>query len=524
MNKLIPFLIVLCSYSVFAQESQEINANNIRTILQSNGLMFFDGNSAQFQVPFVDSDSPSAIFAGGIWLGGIGPQGIKVSSSTYSQGIYVSGLYNEVVNFDFDRVWKVTGQEINAHIQDASDGTIDNLIPESITSWPAAGNEGLENIDQERLASFVDVDGDNLYDPTQGDYPAVIVDGEAIIPDELLLTIIHAQEQSFFDTPKMEVHQIFYAFNGEGNELLSNSLFTQQKVISREDEPLTDFRFSYWLDIDIGCLDDDYFGSDVARNSIFGYNADSTDGQCTFDTPMYEDPPTLSLTFLNNELTYSTYSLNPFINSPPPGTADPNFYEEDYLVMGGNWRDGTPMTVGGLGYNPDSTNLAPVRHALSGDPTIPGEWSMVNENLPGYDIRGLATHEISTFSPGDILVMDAVINFTNCPGYLEDIPKMKENIDLLQEIYDTGFSGVTSIADVNQVELSLFPNPSSGQFIIESSLRIESFEVLSLLGESITKELPLINNEIDLNLSSGTYLLRVTAADGSISTHRFIIQ
>ena len=192
--------------------------------------------------------------------------------------------------------------------------------------------------------------------------------------------------------------------------------------------------------------------------------------------------------------------------------------------MGGNWRDGTPMTVGGLGYNPDSTNLAPVRHALSGDPTIPGEWSMVNENLPGYDIRGLATHEISTFSPGDILVMDAVINFTNCPGYLEDIPKMKENIDLLQEIYDTGFSGVTSIADVNQVELSLFPNPSSGQFIIESSQRFESFEVLSILGESITKELPLINNEIDLNLGSGTYLLRVTAADGSISTHKFIIE
>ncbi len=522
MNKLLPFLILLCSYSVFAQESQEINANNIRTILPNDGRMFYERfNIGQFQVPFVDQDSPAAITGGGLWVGGRGASGLKVSAIIYDlDPVFEPGLFNQEVDSDMDRVWKVTKEEIIAHIQDASDGKIDDPIPESITSWPAAGNDGLENIEPERLASFVDVDGDNLYDPLQCDYPAVIINGVAIIPDEIIMTIIHTSEGRF-ETPQLEIHNIFYAFNGEGNELLANSLFMQQKVISRETEDLEEFRFSYFMDIDVGCIENNYFGTDVARNSIFGYSEEIVDEDCPIIT--YDDPPILSLTMLNNELTYSSYWPTSAVVDFIPAINKPYLPDQKFGAMGAIWRDGTPLTEDRLGYNPDS-NLPPVRHAMSGNPTIPGEWSMVNENIPGYGILSLATHEVPVFSPSDILTMDAVIHFTNCPGWLEDIPKMKENIDLLQEIYDTGFSGVTLTQDLNNVAFSIFPNPSSGRFILGAVQNFKSYEVLTILGESITNQIPLINNEIDLNLGSGTYLLRVTAADGGISTHKFIIE
>ena len=95
-------------------------------------------------------------------MGGLDPTAnLRQASTTYENGtagIYVPGLRDANVNLN--RVWRITSQEIDALIADAADGTIDDIIPVDILEWPAAGAPGLDNIDANRLADFVDTDND----------------------------------------------------------------------------------------------------------------------------------------------------------------------------------------------------------------------------------------------------------------------------------------------------------------------------------------------------------------------------
>lgn len=526
----ITLLVLLFGNFIMAQSNNAfINANNIRTMMHSSGQLFWDFNDAQFKVPYTDSNSPSAIFAGGLWMGGIDPVGnIRMASITYERqtdGIYIPGLRD--ANADLNNVWKVTSEEVYAHIADDSDGSIDNPIPDNILDWPGAGSEGLENIDAARLADFVDTDGDGIYNPLVGDYPAVLINGEYIIPDELLFTIYQPNDVNFVNAPAVDIHSIMYAFKGANDNALSNSLFLQQKIISREVEDLRDFRFSYWIDADLGCHTDDYVGCDTTRNAMITYNADEEDGEngsCTGGIDTYDDPPVISLTFLNKPMTYFSYFNNAGINNPAPSTTDPQLPQEEYAVMGSLWRDGTPLTSGGDGYDPASTEV--VQHAFPGDPNNANEWSMFSEGLPLNDPRTLTTHEVGTLSPGQILTFDAVINFVNCPGYLPDITKAKDNIDELQQIYDSKFAEVTATHeptfDLNEVQL--YPNPSTGKVFLRSELNFDSYWIKDINGAVLSKGGQRGLSEIDIDLDAGIYLIELLSDNGKKYISKVVIK
>lgn len=523
-------LVLLFGNGIIAQSNNAIiNANNIRTIMHSTGQLFWDFNEAQFQVPYTDINSPSAIFAGGLWMGGIGPNGdIRLASTTYenqTESVYIPGLSD--ANIDLNKVWKVTSQEVNALIQDASDGSIDNPIPTDILDWPGAGSTGLDNIDAARLAPFVDTDNDGIYNPQVGDYPAVFVNGEFVIPDELLFTIFQPNDDNFVNVPALDVHSIMYAFRGESDDALSNSLFLQQKIISREQEDLSDFRFSYFIDADLGCHTDDYVGCDVTRNSMITYNADDVDGNngtCEGGINTYDDPPVISLTLLNKPMSYFSYFNNAGINNPAPATTDPSIPQEEYALMGSIWRDGVPLTNGGDGYDPASTDV--VSHAFPGDPNNTSEWSMFSEGLPLNDPRTLTTNEVGTLSPDQIVVFDAVINFANCPGYLSDITKVKENIDELQQIYDDSFEQISSTQEstISVNEVLLYPNPSTGKVFLKSEIIFDSYLIKDINGATLAKGNQQGINEIDINLGSGFYLLELLSENGKKYLGKLVIQ
>jgi len=528
MKALVLFLIMISSSFVFAQNNEtEVHPNNIRTRMHSTGQMFWDLNNARFQVPYIDSNSPSAIFAGGLWMGGLDPAGnVKVVAQTFdrpAQGDYTFGLTDIMTpDFDFDKVWRVKRTEIQAHIEDFADGNIDNPVAEGILSWPASGNSGLENIEASFLAAFVDIDGDNIYDPMSGDHPAVMIGGEAVIPDDMIFTIYHSRNQG---GPAMDVHSTLYGFEGTADDVVAHSLFMQQKIISRENEDLRDFRFSYWIDADLGCYTDDYIGCDPSRNAMITYNADDEDGDngiCL--VPTYEDPPVISLTLLNQPMSFFSYSNNAGVGGPPSGTIDPSNDIEEYNLMGAIWRDGTPLTNGGNGYNP--MNDIPVTHAFPGDPTIDTEWSMLSENLPLLDPRTLTTNQQDVLQPGQFITYDAVINFTNCPGHLTDIAKAKENIDHLQDLYDRNFEGVSNTSDANNLitEVILFPNPSTGKIQIESSHDFETYIVTDLQGRRLAQGEMDNTNELNLDLFGGSYLLKMYEREGGVYYGKVVIQ
>ena len=134
------------------------------------------------------------------------------------------------------------------------------------------------------------------------------------------------------------------------------------------------------------------------------------------------------------------YMNNGGIGSPPPATTDANQGPEFYDIMRGIWLDGTPITVGGDGYNPGSTDVT--SYVFPDDPNDPDGWSMCTADLPFGDRRTLqvtgplllqpqATNELIV---GVVFVPDE--ESYPCP----DLSRLRTADDLAQSLFDNCFN------------------------------------------------------------------------------------
>src|SRR5262249_33923030 len=127
-----------------------------------------------------------ALFAGAMWIGGRDQSNnLHVAAQTYRQSgsdfwpgplDTTNATTNASVCLQYDKHWRVTRQEVSDFI---SSGT---LTPD-IQSWPGNGNTALGQ--QHYLAPFVDVNGDGVYNTSDGDYPSYDFSGSANCCDNL---------------------------------------------------------------------------------------------------------------------------------------------------------------------------------------------------------------------------------------------------------------------------------------------------------------------------------------------------
>ena len=73
-----------------ATTTSEIALNNVRALITTSGLLWYDkpeGNAA-YEVPKTENrDGPKAIFAGGLWMGGLSPDNqLKIAAVRYRDG------------------------------------------------------------------------------------------------------------------------------------------------------------------------------------------------------------------------------------------------------------------------------------------------------------------------------------------------------------------------------------------------------------------------------------------------------
>lgn len=458
-NLLLLPLLLLCINQLYSQDclrpsaSLNFTANNIRTSF-NNTAVFVDNsiNDLGFENTNVQLGA-STLFTNGIWLGAFDIEGnIKISAETYgstSRVQFIAGPYPEdgvpdgTLCNDFDRFFTVTRDQIEAHILDYADNqVIDNPIPE-IFGWPGDGNPEFEATNGFAMpqmlggfAPFFDRLGDGIYDPNDGDYPLPKAVDVTTIPTQISWTIFNDAIST--QSLGVEVQMTAWAYNCTDNELLNNTIFTSHKVINRSNEPLSDMRLGVWSDIDMGCPNDDYVGSIPDQNSYFGYNGLFRDvPNCTNATPLVREQ-IVSATFLNQE-------LSSFINfystaSPTAGFAqrDPNSPLEFYNYLNNSWLDGTPLTAGGTGYDPDGV---PTSFAFPGNPNDDMEWSMRSANVPAGDQRALGVVNIDDFLPGAIFTLDVAYTSHHLDDELnsELIDPMYSNITEIQNIYDDQF-------------------------------------------------------------------------------------
>lgn len=293
-----------------------------------------------------------------------------------------------------------------------------------------------------------------------------------------------------------------------------------------------------WTDFELGCPEDDYFGSAPALNTFYAYNADTVDGDenggCNNNGATFGSiPPVQAITFLNRPMSSCIY----YEADSPDGQAGlqaPQTGYEYYNYLRGRFRDGSRMVAEGNGYSPES-NLIKTQFAFSGQPDQAEEWSLyqlaANTANKRYSIGNTI---IGNILPDGITTVDVVHSFHQAEdnNHLENVNLMAATVPEIQTLYNNGFTslcGLTNSQDINQIaKLSLFPNPANEQITInfpEENQQADIIifnasgqQVLQLNKQSVT------NTSIDVSqLPAGVYFIHALWGN-EIAVGRFVKQ
>ena len=295
-----------------AEQATNLNVNNVRARLRIGGDLWWDGQGQGNYIvpkPAPGFAGVSAIFAGGVWLGGEDPAGnLKAAITQYPSGNvtdFWAGPLDELgetsasVCNDWDRFFEISGDNVRRHISawDNSDGELNiDDIPDDVKYWPGRGNPFWAqrfdfDLPDQNLGAFWDQPGGKagVYDPTEGDFPLInIRDCEPatrlaaaeLVPDQMIFWIYNDAGNDHLETGadkiqmEIQVQAFAYATNDEVNDMT----FYRYKLINKSIDDIQDCYFAMWTDPDLGCYLDDYIGCDVGRSLAYVYNEDALDG------------------------------------------------------------------------------------------------------------------------------------------------------------------------------------------------------------------------------------------------------
>ena len=322
-----------------ASEVTQISYNNVRAVIENGGNMWTRrGGSSRsgYEVPKTDDFTGAcAIYAGGLWMGGVGPDNnLKLAAVLFranGNDFWPGPLTNtgdasvspEVCE-QYDRFWVTERAQAETHIQwiqcqnDPDNCDLDEVFPEgysvpaSFSSWPAEGDvdEGQDLY----LAPFFDYDGNGSYDPFTGDYPDYGFDESVeecknrqredpvnLFGDYNIFWIFNdkgdVHTESFGGQPiGLEVRAQAFAFSS--NNEINNMTFYNYTVINQGTQTLLNTYFGHFVDPDVGCSNDDFVGCDVQRGLGFAYNWDDLDdANCQGAVGYGAQPPAIGVDF-----------------------------------------------------------------------------------------------------------------------------------------------------------------------------------------------------------------------------------
>ncbi len=494
---LILFLMPCLVDAQFPGQAQEVLfGNQVNATFTNTASMFFDGNDGKFFVPYTLGEAEiSSIFAGGLWLGVPDPEDedlARVSISTYgvANQKHDYGVGPLDANGDpvtdpccqgyFDKIWKVNRLDIILFQEDYADNqTIDNPIPESIRLWPGRNNpiiaaETGEPLPDQDLAPFYDQNDDGIYNPQDGDYPVLDAESPNVIPDQMLWYVINDQYphlESESEPIGVEVQITAYSFSCTDNPVLNTSIFTRHKIINKSGAPLEDFKAGFWFDIDLGCYTDDYVGCDTVLNTLYAYNQDAEDGAngciCDQNVSTYcTQPPVQAITFLNQEMASVTYYNNPSVS----GGGFPGTYPDSplgyYRFLNSLWADGTPLTYGGDGYDPNSTEE--VCCAFFDNPQNSEGWSMNTAELTIGDRRNIMSIPATILSNMESITIDMAYSFhrDSNEDHLGNVNVMEEEVPTIHAFYNDGFTNSCSQLTVCEDDC-VWPGDANDNEVVE---------------------------------------------------------
>lgn len=522
-------LLLLClstaslSISLFSQTQDSLDVNNINAGFTA-GKPFFWSDSIRggnhYEVP--RGSGSTSIFGGSLWLSGL-DQGnnLRVSSFLYDEPIAsgpIADTYTAAYDSMYSKVWKVTHAEILYHIAHHTDAGY--ILPDHIAHWPGNGNTA--NGEAAILAPFIDQNNNGIYEPALGDFPDICGD-QAIF----MMYNNEAPGSGTFNNScsklRVEYHVLAYARASALDTALDNTVFLKTDIINHASESYHDLYFSNYVIADLGCYQNDHVGCDTALNSFFAYN----DLQITDSSTLCPASPhyhgyahtkvAQGYTFLDRHMS----SFISFSSNASP-TGGPSTCADTRNMQIGLWRNGTPITYGGNGYQNTATNIP---YVYPGDPSNPSEWSelypQTGSPIQSGSRQVAASTSVGTLAPGQTATINMayVTSFTDTSAApLSEVHQLKQDISHIRGLFAQGKACqegfATGIDDVAADQISLMPNPTYGQLTLKVSdgLIGLSYTLMDMTGRVIEQNI--ISTTLTTismsTLSSGIYLLQVS--------------
>lgn len=562
---------------------QELDINNVQAGMHAEGNLFWDfSGQSSFQIP--KGGGVGTIFSANLWMGGLDDQDeLHLFANRYwSSGadLRPGPIMNEVfysAEFSkWNRVWKVSTAEIETHLMSYNDPNYS--APADIMDWPAHGSQAMGQAPD--LAPYIDHNNNGVYDPQNGDYPA-------IRGDQAVYFLVNDQGLHFETggTPLgVQVACMAYAFDCSTDEALNNTIFLHYEISQDAvaGEEYHDVYLGLWADFDIGTSTDDYVGCDVERSTFFGYNGLDVDASIGGKQGYEDHPPAQGVVVLrgpyqdidavdnavgvganesvngygygdnvvDNERLGMTGFMHYSNGGGPnnPALQDPTAANEYYNALRNIWKDDVPLTHGGNGYaDTTDTNALVTRFSFPGDsdPLHYGTngvqpastWAEHLEvgNLP-FDRRGMGISGPFTFEANEVIELDyAFVYGRDLNGTaLQSVDAMKANVDDIRAMFESGttacgndfgfFTSAPAVA-LTTNNLQVYPNPFADQLRIEGLENNEAatFRLTDPAGRLIRSGVLNANNAVlDFSqLDAGLYLLQVDGEETN-ELHRVV--
>ncbi|MEO1077726.1 MAG: hypothetical protein AAFX41_17435, partial [Bacteroidota bacterium] len=331
----------------------DLMVSDVRARLYNLGNLFWRSSDPTYTIP--KTGTTNAIFALGIWVSGFIDGELRIAASTYGPFEFAPGPLDDTGNAPadctvFDRVWTVTDQDLRRYDQ-TGESTSD------LRDWPA-----------DLGAEVIDGDGNpDNYDLAGGDRPRLFGTQTVfwVMND---VGVLH--EDTGSDPLGIEVQVTAWAI-ASVEAALDQATYYRYRVVNKGVEAIDDIILTTFADVDLGNeFEDDYIGSDPARNLMFTYNADNDD-EGGYGTP----PPAVGVRLLDPAAGSATY----YVGGASDIFADPGNAEQYRFYQTSRWKNGESFTVGGIGYG----GTEPTPFVYTGEPGT--YWSEVCPNDPDCD-------------------------------------------------------------------------------------------------------------------------------------------
>ena len=327
--------------------------------------------------------------------------------------------------------------------------------PAGIKNWPGSSNG-------EALASFVDVDQNNIYESIKGDYPF-------IRGDQCLLKLSHDNGARKTSLPGLNISMAHYyfIFPNAGNPVLDPTIGFRWVLKNNSSISYDSVKFGIHYHALLNSINSNYIGTDVLNNAMYVYESNSSKKEYT------------SIVLLNHTISNSIYYKN---DGQPSNKNDIPTDQQHFInYLQSRWKDGNTLKLGSTGLDGDSS----IKYVFP-NTTAQGfsSWTEDMVGNQGGDRNGVLCTEIKNWTAGTYQVIEGALLFQN---NIDSLAELYQRHIMLRNVYNnTKFIGLNR---VNTPKAQFYPNPSKsgGCLSISSPKPMGQISFYSLSGSLLAQ-------------------------------------